>query len=344
MIVTFYVKTNNGDEIWVLFVHLFFFFEWKSSNKRHKRMSTISSKHKPRHSLPDVDLRKTPYPHRHQKEEVDREAIVLGSNEPPEGRYDTLSRQTYKNHVGGSLVKSKDEVQAESRTRKNLHQSRNFYWNESQLGGALLMTENKGAHLQPTPDVLKAAREYDTKGNSLLMSNSSIFVSDKAVETWRGASSTVREDFRRPTNDVLKANRGTATEFRKLQQGTHFVMGSENKVPTSESRAMFQGANNKDRTVKSKINMVSTINIGSNDVPTSETLRSLKQVDFVNHTTDEKGQPKKQPQAVRNNLQRHNLVLGYQQPVSASLYRASFTPTEYYDEPKATGPVHKPRF
>jgi hypothetical protein len=294
-------------------------------------MSSCNTKHKPRTELPDLKKRAVPIPVRVGKEMVEGGgSVVLGCREPEEGRYDTLSRQTYRNSTTPQLH---DEISKEHRERAEYMRNRHFYLDENPQ---LLLSEIRGTTLEPSEEMLRAAR-HDTRANMLLMTSSSIFVADNAVDDWKKSNSTVRADFVPPSKELLEGSRGKTREFRKLQQGTHFVLGSSTEVPNSENRACFRGETT-EKVQKSRVNMVSTINIGSPDVPTAETLRSLKQVDFVDHHLP------RNSQGARNNLQKHNMVLGYQPKNLVSLYGASYTPTEFVQEEQPKSPHRKPRF
>ena len=310
-------------------------------------MSSVNTKHKPRWSLPDLNERPVPIPRRVERSEIENESVVLGCREPEEGRYASLSRLTYGKT--GEMVSASpvphDEISREHKGRAEYMRTRHFYLDEPKAG-ELLISESRGAQLVPSSEQVKASG-HDNRANMLLMTSSSIFVSDKAVDAWRQSNSTNRADFGAPSKEMLQANRGKTSEFRKLQQGTHFSLGSSTEVPNSENRTMFTGTPT-EKVQKSRINMRSTINIGSPDIPTSETLKSLKGVDFVRHDASASGRAAAAALTSagggRTNLQRHNLVLGYQPPVLKSLYGASFTPTVFYEEEAPKSPPRKPRF
>lgn len=307
-------------------------------------MSTVSTKHKPHVLLPAVAVREAEFPHKIEKAVHEGEAIILGLREPDEGRYDTLSRQAYQKGPrtlpGFASVQPRDrhDILDEAKQRGDYMHSKHFYW-EGQVGRSvtpsLLISEQRGALQPPTSkqDDLGA----QNRKNAMLMTTSSVFVSDSAVDEWKHATSTNRADFDCPRTDVMLSLKEESRRLRTMQQVTNFTLGASKEKWNSENRACFRGEFRTKVPKALSSTLSSTINIGSSDVPVSETLKSLKQVDFRPQTVAPV------PHTTSNMLQQTTMVLGYApRGDNNSLYRASYSPTMYVT-PKPTTPSALPQ-
>jgi len=282
-------------------------------------MSTVNSKHQPRRTqscccnLPLI--REVEIPSRIEKADHEGEAVVFGQREPADGRYDTVSRQSY-------LSPKREPISNERQARAEYMNSKHFYWGSPDAG--LMVSESRGAHSSP-----RGSREglaNQNRQNALLMTTSSLFISKRDQDEWRRANTTHRTDYESPNSGLLRGKREESHGFKQQQQGTHFMLGANDGSWATDYRTNYVGRT-APRVPLSITNTASAINIGDSTVSPADVLQSLKKLDFVAH------QVKPNPHHHGREVQGRNaMVLGYAKnntPCSTTQYRGSYRPTQF---------------
>lgn len=293
--------------------------------------ATTCTKHKARVELPACPIRHAESPFKVEKAVHEGNSVVLGAREPSEGRYSTLSRQTYQRGARQApgeepiAPRQHDDIHHEQKKRAEYMNRRQYYLPLDGQKDRLLLSETRG-QLAPPPKEAIHTNSQRNRENALYMNSSTVFRSDHETDDWaKQNNSTQRVSYRQPGSDVLNLVKEESRAFRSMQQKTHFAFGHEtSKAWNSENRAMYQGrADPQGRAHLILTNVVTSVNIGSADTEEKETYRSLKQVDFVPH-----------PVApvchhISTALQQHNLVMGYHPKELQSTNRESYSPTDF---------------
>lgn len=291
-------------------------------------MQSRNTKFKPTVSAQHPAVREAAFPQRIRKEDVE-DAVVFGMREPSEGRYTTLKRETYNTHPslrpkpageGPIPVRSHAEAVEDNTRRKIAMNTRNYMLDDEASPQLPMISEYRG-QLQGEPNS-GPSPSINNKINALKMTMSNVFVSEPDKTTWRGEINSIqRSSYNRHSDSYMAETRKASSELRAQQRNTHFEFGTEPRQLQSESRANFRGEA-QPRTSLANVNLKTNIEFGNSAVDIKDTLRSLKQVDFRPH-------PCVAVPAPHTDMQKQNLVLGYNPLPIQSLNRQDYSPTVY---------------
>uniref|UniRef100_A0A7S1KZY9 Uncharacterized protein n=2 Tax=Neobodo designis TaxID=312471 RepID=A0A7S1KZY9_NEODS len=306
----------------------------------------MSTKHSHRSSLPTseehaVPLRRVPAPHRVSKGERETDAVVLGSQEPPEGRYSTVVRQSF-----GSSDANRQEARAldaQRRQRSMAMNQKNFPFGYE--GVALpIISEAQGAQ-QSAVDELRRQRSQGYTSESPAPYTSADRSSGRTtpalaakleiqahMERMRSSNvfsaapspvptSTQRGSYASHDATGMAKQREDAARLRRIQTQTSWCTGHERGDWKSVKESTMDGRAGVPAKLSTQ-NLATCINIGSETVSKKDTLKSLKQVDFVPHRASPTPPP-------AFSAHEDHLVLGYRPRDVNSTNRVSYTPTMF---------------
>lgn len=314
---------------------------------QHRRSS------KPQSELPSRTIRPVEMPPRVDKGEHEENAVVLGAREPDDGRYTTLSRETYqhghqkpKPGEAAPKIPAKKAIDDEKNARVRFMQNKNFPFGFEGVELPMI-SEARGAQQSsvemrreqqqrtPTPTFSSMPRrvspepaaecQSEAKAHLDRMRSSHVF--DGPVTTERAAGnrehqSTQRSSYMNHDAGKLAHQRAEVSRLRAIQTATNWTggnYGSKNWKSTKETE--HTGAMTKPAEMSTQ-NLRTTVTIGNSTTNVKDMLRSLKQVDFVPHRASVTPTPS-------FTAHEDHLVLGYRAPDIDSTNRTSYTPTVY---------------
>jgi hypothetical protein len=273
---------------------------------------------------------------------------VLGTSEPQEGRYTTISRINYlgeRPRRGTPQTPLRDTLVEEKKSCARTMHNKNFAFgyehvplpmvSEARAAQSRAMDVRWGRsptptlapmsgtpspapghpHLASQPEV-----EMTPKENAERMRESSVFKSAVIPPT---LDSTQRASYERW--DASQRASGVSSSLKEMHHATHFTLGSE---PSSKWKSDYGGNFRGKSGVKAHLsdaNQACSANIGDSTVDVRDSLRSLKQVDFVSHAW-------KRPVAPAVSCHTHSAVFGYRDEKPDSTQRVSYTPLHYVGE------------